>query len=408
MAMKQTQTKLFDFSDVGLDFSAGSKALFPDRFKKMLANGYNPQTASSASITGDQVTLTYGVTHGCVAGRVLFITATGGYNKEVYIDSVTSSTVMFTDATATGLTGLINTKVASLGWELVYELANIHVYKMKHIDDTDRYVRMCFQDVEGQRNAIAICIGKSYDSATGFIDDINSLATTRSIMHPNAANTLKWDFSGAATDSGNNYTYSQGYAVYGRGFFVGSIYHFIMLNNNQQGSAVFSAILAASTYDYDVLKYPLFTCVAGTSTTSNNADIGIFDTATTNNPSVYIGGIRCRFDVTTSVTNNVFNTNPRPSSSALPSTVDGFNTTTCRHIPIYTQADSQFIGYCLGSYLAMYGNNATAPDINKTVLPQITTDIDLSNLMAVHNGAPSTSKSLANYIAIPIEEIKIA
>ncbi|EXE09995.1 hypothetical protein J559_3303, partial [Acinetobacter sp. 983759] len=43
MVMKQTQTKMFDFADIGLDFSAGSKSLFPDRFKKMLAQGYNTQ-----------------------------------------------------------------------------------------------------------------------------------------------------------------------------------------------------------------------------------------------------------------------------------------------------------------------------------------------------------------------------
>lgn len=143
--MKQTQTKFYDFSDVGLDFSAGSKALFPDRFKKMLALGYNPQTASSASITGNQVTLTYGVTHGYVADRVLQVTAAGGYNKEVYIDSVTSSTVTFTDATATGLTGLISTKVAPLGWELMYEVANIHVYKFKQLDESDVFMRVVFR-----------------------------------------------------------------------------------------------------------------------------------------------------------------------------------------------------------------------------------------------------------------------
>ena len=59
--IKQTQTKMFDFSDVGLDFCAGSKNKFPEVFKKMLATGYNPQTASSVSISGDQITLTYGV-----------------------------------------------------------------------------------------------------------------------------------------------------------------------------------------------------------------------------------------------------------------------------------------------------------------------------------------------------------
>ena len=69
--MKQTQTKLFDFSDIGLDFCAGSKNLFPDRFKKILAQGYNTQTVASVGVVGNQVTLTYGVSHGYVADRVL-------------------------------------------------------------------------------------------------------------------------------------------------------------------------------------------------------------------------------------------------------------------------------------------------------------------------------------------------
>src|SRR5690606_14373193 len=99
MAMKQTQTKLFDFSDVGLDFCAGSKNLFPDRFKKMLALGYNEQTVSSVAVAGNQVTLTYGGTHGYVADRVLKVDSgdlslvNGG---EFWIDLVTTNTVTFT------------------------------------------------------------------------------------------------------------------------------------------------------------------------------------------------------------------------------------------------------------------------------------------------------------------------
>ncbi len=76
--IKQTQTKMFDFSDVGLDFCAGSKAKFREVFKKMLSTGYNPQTVLSVSISGNQVTLTYGTNHGYVADRVLLLTATGG------------------------------------------------------------------------------------------------------------------------------------------------------------------------------------------------------------------------------------------------------------------------------------------------------------------------------------------
>lgn len=406
MVMKQTQTKLFDFSDVGLDFCAGSKNLFPDRFKKMLANGYNPQTASSASITGNQVTLTYGVTHGYVADRVLQVTAAGGYNKEVYIDSVTSSTVTFTDATATGLTGLISTKVASLGWELVYELANIHVYKMKHIDDTVRYTRLCFQNNSSHRNAIAICIGKSFDAVTGFIDDPNALQSTRNVMSPAAGSLPKWDFGYFAAPGYNNYTYSAGYGDYGKACIVGSSYHLALFSNTYYRQQ-FNAILPVSTFDYDVLQYPL---ILGTVFSGATSSEGQFLSTLDLNGygAAFIGNTRCRFDITNSVSNNVLSTPLKATASVLPSIVDGFNTTTTINLPIYDHATSQFFGYCLGIYIAMYANNATAPNLTKENLPQIMTDIDFGAKVIVHDGAGYGGKNNAVYVVMPIEEIKIA
>ena len=65
--IKQTQTKMFDFSDVGLDFCSGSKLLFPAVFKKFLATGYNQKSGATVSITGNQVTLNFGVSHGYAA-----------------------------------------------------------------------------------------------------------------------------------------------------------------------------------------------------------------------------------------------------------------------------------------------------------------------------------------------------
>ena len=126
--MKQTQTKLFDFSDVGLDFCAGSKNLFPDRFKKMLSLGYNKQTTSSVADTGNQVVLTYGVSHGYVADRVLKITSgtlATINDGEFWIDSVTTNTVTLTiDNAPASISGGFTTRIASLGWSLEYENAH--------------------------------------------------------------------------------------------------------------------------------------------------------------------------------------------------------------------------------------------------------------------------------------------
>ena len=60
-----------------------------------------------------------------------------------------------------GFFGGFVTKIASLGWGLVYEQAHIQIYKFKHIDDTDMYARFCFQNAttSGNRNCVAVGIG---------------------------------------------------------------------------------------------------------------------------------------------------------------------------------------------------------------------------------------------------------
>ena len=130
--MKQTQTKVFEFSDTGLDFCSGSKNLFPDRFKKMLALGFNEQTVSSVTVLGSEVTLTYAAAHGYVADRVLKVDSgdlaaiNGG---EFWIDSITTNTVTFTlDEIIPPVSGRFTTRSASLGWDLVYENGSVHIY----------------------------------------------------------------------------------------------------------------------------------------------------------------------------------------------------------------------------------------------------------------------------------------
>ncbi|MEG2569456.1 MAG: hypothetical protein RSA84_24925, partial [Acinetobacter sp.] len=186
MAMKQTQTKLFSFGDTDLDFSVVSKTFFPDRFKKMLVLGYNQQTVASVSVSGNQVTLNYGVTHGYTTDRVLKVNSgalaaiNGG---EFWVDAVTATSLTMTiDAAPISITGGFVTKIAPLGWQLVYEQSNIHVYKFKHIDNTDMYLRLCFQDQAARRNCISPCIGKTFDSTSGAITDSNALSDNTTLI----------------------------------------------------------------------------------------------------------------------------------------------------------------------------------------------------------------------------------
>ena len=389
--IKQTQTKLFASSDVGLDFCAGSINKFPEVFKKMLATGFNQQAVVSVSISGSQITLTYGVSHGYVADRVLQVTASGGFNKQVYIDSVNGNNVICTvlDGSTTGLTGTINTKVAPLGWDIVYEVANIHVYKMKHIDDTDMYVRMCFQNNTSQRNAVAVCIGKTWDSATGFITDENAFQDTKDCMQPLTANVSRvaWNtyLAGYA-----NASYSSGYSEFGLAMiFVGSPYHLGFSMTERSAHNIFG-IFPKATHDYAVLDYPVLVSQYNNGIYAVNS--GNFAKFSNSANAVYVGNIRCSIDFIET-----------PTNSFLPSAIDSFNTTTLRPFKLSEINTGQHLGYMYGLYFCMY-DASNRPAFNKFTTPLISTDVDFESLVIVMGSA--SESYYPNYVAFVVEEIK--
>lgn len=413
MVMKQTQTKLFDFADVGLDFCPGSKNLFPDRFKKMLSQGYNEQTVASVSVTGNQVTLNYGVAHGYAVDRVLKISSgplaaiNGG---EFWIDAVTTTSLTMTiDAAPVSMAGGFVTKIASLGWELVYELANIHIYKMKHIDDTNRYVRMCFQNNATHRNAIAVCIGKTFDAATGFINDPLALQSTATVTSPSAGGLPRWDgyLTGAAH---NDWTYTQGYSTYGKAIVIGSLYHLLLpLCWGTTYPIEFYGILPTALHAYDVLDYPVLIAKALSSATSSGGEFtyGNFYLSS-GSGRAYVGNVAVVFQAAHGDTsNNTMSYSPAARSSALSNNIDLFNTTTAEAISIYEESSWQHLGYCYGAYRCQYAGNSTAPTISRTNLPLFTTDVDFENTVLIAHSGSSNDRSRAYFFAIPIEEIKI-
>ena len=402
MAMKQTQTKLFDFSDVGLDFCAGSKNLFPDRFKKMLSLGYNEQTVSSVTVAGNQVTFTYGGTHGYVADRVLKVSApdllsiNGG---EFVIDSVTANTVTMTiDGAPTSIAGNFTTKVASLGWSLEYENANIHVYKFKALDESDLYLRLCFQNQSNRRNCITPCIGKSFNPSTGFITDQLSLIETREVMTPHDG--FKWEFGLWANSVYDNYNYSQGVAQFARGLIIGSMYHFISMHTTGGGALQGRTIgfLPASCLDYQTLKYPVMIGESYAAITDNGSSyLG-------SNGRAFIGNVRVIFDVSPLNDNTLF-TLPQALSSFL--NQDTFNTTTAAPISIFEQGTRQFLGMVSGGlYVCKYAN--TNYPATNSASPTIMYETDLNHICPVHYINASTNNSSYVFLTAPIEEIKIA
>ncbi len=404
MAMKQTQTKLFNFSDAGLDFCFGSKNLFPDRFKKMLSLGYNMRTVSSVSVAGNQVTFTYSGTHGYVADRVLKVDsgAFASINEgEFWIDSVTADTVTFTldDAPLAASPGF-TTRIAPIGYELLYEVSNIHVYKIKHFDDTDRYMRLCFQNQTARRNCISVCIGKTWDPETGFITDTSSLFDARDISIPAG---VKWEFGTSATSAFNDYTYSQGFSSFGSAYAIGSKYHLLVFGNGSSSGYTGRLVGFVPTlcHAYDPLDYPMIIGESGGSESSSGQTYGgVYARA-------YIGNIRVTF-ATINADSMLFPTpvNGGAGASFLPATLDSFNTTTAFPIPILEFNTKHHIGYIpAGLYLCSYAET-NVPSVAPTSTPSITYDIDLDHMCALHHLSRGSSQSTA-YVIAPVEEIKL-
>lgn len=401
--IKQTQTKMFDFSDIGLDFCVGSKNKFPQVFKKMLATGFNEQTATSVSISGNQITLSYGVAHGYVADRVLHVAASGGFNKEVYIDSVDGQSVTCTvlDADTAGLNGTINTKVASLNWNLVYEQSNVHIYKFKHIDDTDMFLRLCFQDNPSRRNCISPCLGKSVDLTSGVIIDINSPDENKTIISPGDG--FKWEFSKQATASYNNYSYSDGLSLFGCGKLVGSLYHLAILSST--GGAVDSlrvnGIFPTVTHNYDVLKYPM---ILGESYGNIG---GESDWYQPDQAYLGIGRIRCTLTGDGNAkgygNNSILPSPASNGSSFLSNDIDNFNTTTLEPLRLFEHSTKQHLGYVYGLYLCRYAG-INRPAFNRNNMPFLTVESDFDSNVVIHGMGWDGG---ATYLGLVIEEIKI-
>lgn len=409
MAMKQTQTKLFDFSDVGLDFCAGSKNLFPDRFKKMLALGYNEQTVSSVAVSSNQVVFTYGGAHGYKAERVLKINsgALAAINDgEFWIDSVTTNTVTITiDGAPLSVSGGFTTKIASLGWSPEYENANIYVYKFKALDESDLYLRLCFQTNLTHRNAIAVCIGKSYDVSSGAITDESAYTYSKDITNV-SSNVYKWEFTMYGGATYNDWTYNNSEAYFGKAKVVGSKYHLLLLShliNIPNGSAgVINGFAPSHCYDYEQLGLPALFAYKSNSTSTDLPS----NTNVSSNFAVLIGEIVCKTLTEYSLSGYGL-ASPIAIDSFLPDSIEGFNTSTTQPIQIYESTTGQFLGYvngCIQRVSVGITNNLSPKALDA---PAVTQDVDLGNTCLIHNVGYGSSLVSAAHFAIPVEEIKI-
>lgn len=400
---KQTQTKMFDFSDPDLDFCSGSKNKFPGVFKKMLANGYNSKVVSNVVIAGDQVTLNYGVNHNYVADRVLAIN-TPGLVGEFYIDSATTNTVTITVANVpTSIAGGFTTKVASLGYELVYELGNIHIYKFKAMDESDLYLRLCFQDNASYRNRVSPCIGKTVDLSLGVITDPFALVANANILTPGV---FAWEFSRPANSASDNYTYPQGYSSFGKGSVIGSKYHLCLFSWSSGTANYFirtNAIIPYSGFNYDALNYPALIGELYGSPSSIGSDSGQLAIQV---GGAYIGNHRVIFQESTKMASLTLADHSNSRESFLPTDLDNFNTTTANLPPVFLYASGQFIGHLSGGLYFCRYDTANTPSFSATTLPSIQVDAELKTKLVLH-GMNAGNNNERLYVVAPLEEIKI-
>lgn len=396
--MRQTQTKHFSWEDVGLNFSVLSSALIPDRFKKMFVDGYNEKTVSSVTIIGNQVTLAYASAHNYVVDRILKINSgeLAEINSgEFAIDSVTETTVTITvDDAPTTISGGFTTKIASLGWELVYELDRVQVYKFKALDETDLYLRLLYTTASAGYVAAHPCVGKSYDPITGFITDSYANTLNKDVMTFNTGGTyLKWAFSSTGSASYQNYTYLQGYNFgNGRAMTVGSKYHLAILSTvsstSSPGFGQINAIIPAQMLDYPQLKLPV---IFGNSSTGSNSVTEL---------RMFCGDIELSLMYAEGSASSRFSTAAK--LSFLPSTLDTFNTTTAMTFTFKEQVTHQYLGASLGGAFHCSYGTSNQPTRYAKETPWESADIDLNSKVIVHYYGGSTSL----FMAFPIEEIK--
>lgn len=192
----RTDVKRYKATDTGLNATLvrGTNIAF---LKAILSTGYNEKTVSNVTNEGNFVTLDYGVAHGYVLERVLQISGADDtkLNGEHAIIQVTANTVTIElKALPTGLGGLIKTKVAPLGFNLVYEATNLAIFEFQYHEKT-KYLRI--YETPLYSAYVNPSVGDGFDPATGLLTGDVYPTTTTGTQVP-----YKWDFAynNTATD----------------------------------------------------------------------------------------------------------------------------------------------------------------------------------------------------------------
>lgn len=211
----RTDVKRYKATDVGLNATLvrGTNIAF---LKAILSTGYNEKTVANVTNDGNFITLDYGVAHGYVLERVLQISGAADplLNGEHAIIQVTANTVTIElKALPTGLGGLIKTKVAPLGFNLVYEATNLAIFEFQYHGKT-KYLRI--YETPLYSAYVNPSVGDGFDPATGLLTGNVYPTTAKGTQIP-----YKWDFAydNAATIFGEYpsiFGTSEGFVIVGQ------------------------------------------------------------------------------------------------------------------------------------------------------------------------------------------------
>lgn len=222
----QTQTKIYKFSDKGIELNGWAKGYYPEIFKKIFVTGYNENLITDIEILNGKVTLILPTNHGYLLERVIRFSSPS-HTKDYVITEVTATSISFYDETfPSSITNPISIKIAPLDYELVYEVDQVHIYKFKDLDNSDLFLRLYFLSTKNSssyRGLVYPCVGRTYDPETGYITDTDSLVETRDIKSP--ATRFSWELG----QQDNVYYENQPLnPSYGQITIIGSLYHLLI------------------------------------------------------------------------------------------------------------------------------------------------------------------------------------
>lgn len=383
----QTQTKYYHLSDQGISQHLYARTPLPTLFKKIFTTGFNNTVFSDYELLEGRVKIILPTNHGFVKERVVKITA-NGFSKEYFVEESDQTSITFYDPSfPTSLTGTLSIQVAPLGWELVYEVGKVFIYKLKDLDGTDLYLRLLFPTGSNHRTTIHPCVGRTVDLDLGIITDINSLTANKSITTTTAVNVWEWN-----NVSGTSFDSTPYKATDGTAFFIGSLYHLVigstLTSSITQG--VISGLLPVVNSPI-INNLPLLVCYTYGNPTSSYPWLVSFITGYINNTKV------------TNLPVNGATTFIYPSAITPFVTLDQTKTISLSNTKLYSVGSSSYVGTMLGAY-QMSVTNTDGFSTNISTYPY--TLMDTNNEIKYFWGLCSDSQSQFGLLT-PLEEIKL-